>query len=1085
MAMRSNRPPKPGSFVWTFDEPGLGQISSIQDGRCTVSFFKSANESFEHDYDLGKVESANLPLQTRVFMRASNGEWLVGRVLDSYYDPVQDVRSYQVRFPNRYEEDLPESELLVRCFLPIDDPADVLASGGMETQYFHDHRQSALRCLSESRAANYGLTGLLSASVELLSHQVDVVRRVLNDNLQRYLLADEVGLGKTIEACAIIRQAIFDNPEEKVVLIVPAALVVQWTRELSWRFFVQSPEHNVRIIPYEKLDSIDPSDVDTLVIDEAHNLISDEPSSDSNYQAIELLSMNAHRLLLISATPVLGNEKTLLALLHLLDPQNYQLDSVDEFLNKVKNSREFGRLLLALNPNQPAVFLSRTLDQISGLTPSDDISGQLVIDIKQSISDGNASLTSEYVRDLHRHISETYRIHQRLIRTRRRDLTGPSLLHRNSVLTNLQEDEDDRSPILVELLEQWRTSSLVGLQNVTSNNDSDYEIQMVERYARLHEALGISVEECAAELREQLANVKDSKVITFDNDEEELEIAIEATEQITEDTRLDMAASVVLSATNVIRKFSKSPKIVVFGSSTKFVNEVADKLYSQRLDGIFRIDQHSDEDQVLDALNGFGSSEDDAILLCDRRGEEGLNLQFAHGIVHLDLPLAPERIEQRIGRLDRVGRNELSQNSPIYFQEIYHWVLSPYSEGKNPWMAWHDLLRNGFKVFEQSISEVEFLLDDLRSKVKLALYRRGSEGLDELISEVVQSIMEEQQRLDEQYALDSRSIIAGDAEDAFLAIQRTDTPLHFKPLNHWFTEVLQFGRFSDDVIPAAFKYQWTERTLLPKQRRREIVVEKSFDQKLTYIRSVAAGRRGLRLVRPGLDLVDQIEDYLMKWDDRGTAFATWKRDPRWSGNGLNNWIGFRFVFSLEANVEAALSELGNSMSHIESSSLRRRMDSLLPPWMTTIDVDIEMKPVTDPLLREILDRPYSDGADVSGHRDFNLSSRRDALYDVIGFNEMAAACQTAKETSESLLRESNQFQEWAESHAGLAIEQISSDNVRLDRRQQAIVRETGQPDSWIDQDMSRNRAISRAMRDPLVRLDSIGLFIVSDVDPME
>ena len=531
--VRSIRSPRVGAFVWTFDETGLGQISAVEDDRCTIRFFKSANESFELDYDIVQVEYAYLPPHTRVFVRDEDGSWTVGRILDCL--PEDDGLFYYVRFPNRQERTLSESELLVRCFLIVDDPAAVLSAGGMETQYFHDRRRAVLECLSQSRAASYGLTGLLSASVELLPHQIDVVRRVLNDRLQRYLLADEVGLGKTIEACAVIRQAIYDNPSERVVVLAPASLTGQWTRELSWRFFVETPKHQLRVLPFEELHNIDPSGVDTLVIDEAHNLISDEPSFDADYQAIELLSSRARRLLLISATPVLGNERTLLALLHLLDPQNYQLDEEDAFREKVRNSQEFGRLLLALNPDQPAAFLRRTLNQLKELIPSDELSGQLVVKIEHAMDVGDASLTSMHVASLHQHIAETYRLHQRLIRTRRRDLTDLTLSDRNSVIDTLLEDEDERSPNLVEALDQWRNRSLEGLADLPSQDKDEYELAMVDRNARLHEALGISVEACGEELAEQLNNVKAGRGLSFNQDEDALEYALQ---QVDEDTNL-------------------------------------------------------------------------------------------------------------------------------------------------------------------------------------------------------------------------------------------------------------------------------------------------------------------------------------------------------------------------------------------------------------------------------------------------------------------------------------------------------------------------------------------------------------------
>src|SRR5258708_19253322 len=77
----------------------------------------------------------------------------------------------------------------------------------------------------------------MSATIELQPHQLEVARRVLRDPAQRYLLADEVGLGKTIEAGIIIRQAVIDNPRHhKIVVVAPETLVTQWQEELRFRF---------------------------------------------------------------------------------------------------------------------------------------------------------------------------------------------------------------------------------------------------------------------------------------------------------------------------------------------------------------------------------------------------------------------------------------------------------------------------------------------------------------------------------------------------------------------------------------------------------------------------------------------------------------------------------------------------------------------------------------------------------------------------------------------------------------------------------------------------------------------------------
>src|SRR3954465_14971729 len=86
------------------------------------------------------------------------------------------------------------------------------------------------------RGPSRGLLGVSSGSVDLHAHQVGVARRVLSDPVQRYLLADEVGLGKTIEAGFVIRQRLIDAPGSLIVVLVPSALQWQWEMELDSKF---------------------------------------------------------------------------------------------------------------------------------------------------------------------------------------------------------------------------------------------------------------------------------------------------------------------------------------------------------------------------------------------------------------------------------------------------------------------------------------------------------------------------------------------------------------------------------------------------------------------------------------------------------------------------------------------------------------------------------------------------------------------------------------------------------------------------------------------------------------------------------
>ena len=1073
---------KPGSFVWTFDHYGIGQITSIKDDLCTVKFFKSVSDEFEIVYVTSELRSAYLSPQTRAYHRDEDGIWSIGRIID--YALAGRELSYDVRFPNGRERRISEGDIRVRCLQPVDDPAAVLAAGGMESQFLHDRRRAAIECLTSGRSAGFGLTALLSASVELAHHQVDVVRRVLNDPIQRYLLADEVGLGKTIEACAIVKQALRDNHTERVVIIVPSTLIGQWKRELSWRFFLESPKEQLRVISHEEIYSVDPLKVDTLVIDEAQNLISDNPEDGAAYEALRQISYSAHRLLLISATPVLGNEKALLALLHLLDPLAYRFEDEEEFVRKLERRQEFGRLLLTIRPDQNPVFLRISLRQLRELVFGDEFVASLVARIEQSLDDQDRESISANVKEFHRHISDTYRLHQRLIRTRRRDLSNQESLSRVARAPMLAEDEDERSPQMVDALDQWRRLSLEALETNSEALAGDFEQDMVHRYVRLHEALGTSEEAFGEELESQLKAVESGQIQTFREDRPALEYALSIMDEPTDFTRVGFAVTVIAEALRKVATTVRFPRLVAFGSSTAFVQSVATQLRIEQVAEVFCVTGDSTEDDTLVAVDGLFTCQGPAVICCDRRGEEGLNLQYAHGIVHLDLPLAPTRIEQRIGRLDRFGRELLRDRT------IHHWVVSPFADCFHPWEAWFKLLRDDFCVFEQSISEVQFLLEDLQQKVVKALYKNGAEGIRNFGPEVRDAIQQERERLDEQFALDSRSLISSDEGYAFQAITSKDTTQHYQPLHSWLTEVLQFSDELLEDFPGiqAFKLHWTSHTLVPRQPWQGMFTDECLTTPMTYERQAAAHRRGLRLVRPGLELVDNLEK-MLRWDDRGTAYATWRLEPSWPEETRGPWLGFRLVFVVEANLEAAQKALENASDSasfpISLEGVKRRMDTLLPPWMSELYIDIQMEPVTDRSLLQVLARPYATQQDQSGRRDFNLSSRRNALYETIGFEELFAACNRVRQEAEAQLRASPEFESLATSRVQRALTELEVNRRGLERRSWAIMEESGGATSGMEVDILVNSAVATGIASLILRLDSIGLMVVSNSQPKD
>ena len=920
--------------------------------------------------------------------------------------------------------------------------------------------------------------------MELAHHQVDVVRRVLNDPIQRYLLADEVGLGKTIEACTIVRQALRDNPGERVVIVVPSTLIGQWKRELTWRFFLEPSGDQLRVVPYEEITAIDPSEVDTFVVDEAQNLISENPKDSATYESLREIAGRAHRLLLLSATPVLGNESTLLALLHLLDPISYPLDDEVAFRQKLAKRQDFGRLLLTIKADQNPVFLRMSLRSLRELVPEDELAESLVARIEHSLEEQDQQAVSTAVREFHHHIADTYRLHQRMIRTRRRDLYNQESLARLALAPVLAEDEDERTPSMVVALDQWRSLSLGALATMSGSSAEDFEREMARRYLRLHEALGISLVACGEELESQLKAIESGRVQSFRDDRTALQHALAILDEPSEFTRSGFAVTVIAQAFQKIANTASHPRLVAFGSSTAFVENVANRLRIERVANVFVVTGDSTEEGTVSAVDGFFASHGPAVICLDQRGEEGLNLQYAHGIVHLDLPVAPTRIEQRIGRLDRFGRELLPDRA------IHHWVVSPYADYVHPWQSWFELLRDDFQVFDQSISEVQFLLDELQQEVVLALYRSGTAGIRALGPRVREALRQERERLDEQYALDSRSLISPEDTDAFRLIVSQDTYDHYLSLHTWLTEVLHFSDEWLEDFPGAkaFRLHWTSRTLVPKQPWQKLFPEEHLTTPMTYERQSAARRRGLRLVRPGLELVDNLEK-MLRWDDRGTAYATWRMEPGWRVESRGPWLGFRLVFVVEASLEAAQEVLRSSSRSetfpISLAEIKRRLDSILPPWTDQLYIDIQVQPVSDPVLLGVLGRPYTTQPDASGRRDFNLAGRRNALYEAIGFDELFSACNRVRREAEAQLRASQQFNSLVNDRVQSALAELDIRRRGLERRGKAILEESGGTESGLEVNILVNSAVAAGIKSPTIRLDSIGLIIVSDRPPRD
>ena len=184
-----------------------------------------------------------------------------------------------------------------------------------------------------------------------------------------------------------------------------------------------------------------------------------------------------------------------------------------------------------------------------------------------------------------------------------------------------------------------------------------------------------------------------------------------------------------------------------------------------------------------------------AVLVTDRTGEDGLNLQFADALVHLDVPTSVMRVEQRMGRVDRIGRG---------VRPIRQHVVLPSGWGLSPWLAWHQILNEGFRVFSESVADLQLVAPQLEDDILARVLLNGTVTQEDL-QQLVAAAAAERTRLDERYALDSDELRSDEAEQDLLdavGVDQGDEALA-KAMSDWWEQIL--GLVRDLVDGGAFR----------------------------------------------------------------------------------------------------------------------------------------------------------------------------------------------------------------------------------------------------------------------------------------
>lgn len=490
-----------------------------------------------------------------------------------------------------------------------------------------------------------GLLSSLASGVIPLPHQLHVLNRVMENNKIRYILADEVGLGKTIEAGMVIKELKARGLVKRVLVVCPTGLVTQWASEMQEKFHekfnvilpsdydtirrltdnddvygqydqVISPMDSIkpierhagwsdeRVAKYneERIYSIINSGWDLIVIDEAHR-VAGSTGEVARYKLGNLLAQASPYLLLLSATPHNGKTEPFLRLVRLLDEEAFP------------NARSIVK-------EQVAPYLVRTEKREAIDNNGNKLFKNRITHLVELNWDERHTMQRELYELVTSYVSKTYNKAQR---NRRKNMCLIFLLI---------------------IMQRMVTSSTAAIRQSLERRLDILKTQSTK--------LGSLTEADIADLDIEDGVEEALEAISLDLSDEILELEhIIAVAKQAEFQHPDVKIEKLLDTIDEILSCDRDQKIIIFTefvATQRYIEKILlDRGYTvSTLNGSMSIDERND------ALRDFRDRAN--IFISTDAGGEGLNLQFSNIIINYDLPWNPMKIEQRCGRADRIGQ---------------------------------------------------------------------------------------------------------------------------------------------------------------------------------------------------------------------------------------------------------------------------------------------------------------------------------------------------------------------------------------------------------------------------------------------
>lgn len=615
----------------------------------------------------------------------------IGYIIE-IYPPRRGRQLYKVKYDDR-EADENSDRLLPN--VDLTDPFERVKEN------YYDHYSDYLKgnTAFKIHSSNNSTISSLKASRTLFRpYQFKPLLKFLNSDNKRLLIADEVGLGKTIEAGHIMLELKARGEFHNALVICPMALRSKWATELNDKFgldFIEIDKketlihelqhHNggvLAVINYDKiretsdiLKLIDERNIkfSIIVCDESHKL---RNNTTLIYHGAERLLLASDSVVFMSATPIMIDEFNLYNQLHLLDADMY--DNPEVFRNNIQLNRPFVRALSQLNSGA-------NLREIAEELASSEVTTYNTINDIESTQN---FLIRDYFKD--------YPIYQDIIRLMTQGVDS------SAIRAQLQFNLSEMSPMNTifsrtrkrEVTQDWSQAERNPYTHRVSlwQEEKDAYEQAIENYIDDHTVIDEYGRERTGSMglvtvKRQLA----SSVWAYLNDNEDLDGGVDHYSDF-RDAKFEQLLSVLRT---VFEHGNK--KIIVFAifkKTLKYLNIRLKKMGYKC--ALIYGDSSIDKTEVL---RNFQFDDSIKVLLSSEVGSEGLDMQFCNTLVNYDLPWNPMVVEQRIGRIDRFGQEspKVNINTIIVEDSILENI--------------YERLMARIGIFRESIGDLEAILD--------------------------------------------------------------------------------------------------------------------------------------------------------------------------------------------------------------------------------------------------------------------------------------------------------------------------------------------------------------------------------------